>query len=153
MTRHEGDPASRVPAIKREHQVPGFIAGAPLHNEEMDKGTSKTISRAPTVLEDGSFYVCFKDGDIRNPVNFSPTRKWAITIIACVFTSIVAAAVSSYTMGYSSMIRDLNCTLFQATLGFSVYTIGFALVPLVTSSSARNSAAFLFTSSRLLCLY
>lgn len=56
-TRHKGDPAFRVPAIKREHQVPEFIAGAPLHNEEMDKGTSKTISRAPTVLEDGSFDV------------------------------------------------------------------------------------------------
>ncbi|KAG2058682.1 MFS general substrate transporter [Suillus hirtellus] len=144
MTRHEGDPAFRVPAIKREHQVLEFIAGAPLHNEEMDKGTSKTISCAPTVLEDGFSYVDFEDGDMRNPVNFSPTRKWAITINACVFTSIVAAAVSSYTMGYSSMIKDLNCTLFQATLGFSVYTIGFALVPLVTSSFSEEFGRFPF---------
>ncbi|KAG2110577.1 major facilitator superfamily domain-containing protein [Suillus discolor] len=141
MTRHQGDPAFRVLA---EHQVTEFITDAPLHNEEGDKGTSKTISRAPTVLEDGFLYVDFEDGDMRNPVNFSPTRKWAITINACVFTSTVAAAISSYTMGYSSMIRDLNCTLFQATLGFSVYTIGFALVPLVTSSFSEEFGRFPF---------
>lgn len=32
------------------------------------------------------------------------------------------------------MIHDLHCTHLQATLGLSVYALGFAVVPLVTSS-------------------
>ncbi|KAG1776576.1 major facilitator superfamily domain-containing protein, partial [Suillus placidus] len=86
----------------------------------------------------------FEDRDRRNPVNFSLARKWAITINACAFTSIVAAAASSYTMGYSSMTRDLDCTLFQATLGLSVYTLGFAFMPLVTSSFSEEFGRFPF---------
>jgi predicted MFS family arabinose efflux permease len=31
------------------------------------------------------------------------------------------------------MMRDLNCTLFQATLGLSLYALGFGLVPLLTA--------------------
>lgn len=45
----------------------------------------------------------------------------------------VAAAASTYAMGYTSMMRDLNCSLFQATLGLSLYALGFAVVPLLTA--------------------
>jgi hypothetical protein len=37
-------------------------------------------------------------------------------------------------MGYQSMMRDLNCTQFQATVGLSLWSIGFGTVPLITSS-------------------
>ncbi|KAG1834348.1 major facilitator superfamily domain-containing protein [Suillus subluteus] len=131
--------AAPVPLVHEE-----VYTNAPLQIDERDEETLKTISHAPTVVEAESFYVDFEDGDRRNPVNFSPARKWAITINACAFTGIVAAAASSYTMGYSSMIRDLDCTLFQATLGFSVFTIGFALAPLVTSSFSEEFGRFPF---------
>jgi len=36
------------------------------------------------------------------------------------------------------MIRDLNCTHFQATAGLSVYALGFGLVPLVTASFSEE---------------
>jgi predicted MFS family arabinose efflux permease len=36
-------------------------------------------------------------------------------------------------MGYQSMMRDLNCTQFQATVGLSIWSVGFGLVPLITS--------------------
>lgn len=32
------------------------------------------------------------------------------------------------------MMRDLNCTQFQATVGLSLWSIGFGTVPLITSS-------------------
>ncbi|KAG2142857.1 major facilitator superfamily domain-containing protein [Suillus bovinus] len=154
MNHHEGDPAFRVLSITCERQVPESVnlpiaapvllvqeetyIDAPLHTEERNKGALKTIFHAPTVLENRSFYIDFEDGDRRNPVNFSPARRWAMTINACAFTGVVAAAVSSYNMGFSSMTRDLDCTLFQATLGFSMYILGFALVPLVTSSFSEE---------------
>ena len=36
------------------------------------------------------------------------------------------------------MIRDLHCTESQATLGLSVYPLGFGLVPLVTASFSEE---------------
>lgn len=36
------------------------------------------------------------------------------------------------------MIRDLNATQFQATIGLSTYTLGFAIVPLVSASFSEE---------------
>ncbi|KAH7908595.1 major facilitator superfamily domain-containing protein [Hygrophoropsis aurantiaca] len=95
-------------------------------------------SPVSTIAEDDSFYVDFEEDDSRDPVNFSLWRKWAITITACAFTGIVAASSSSFTMGYDTMMRDLNCTEFQATVALSLYTLGFGVVPLVTSSFSEE---------------
>ena len=36
------------------------------------------------------------------------------------------------------MMRDLHCTEFQATIGLSVYPLGFGLIPLVTASFSEE---------------
>ena len=41
-------------------------------------------------------------------------------------------------MGFPSMMRDLHCTEFQATIGLSVYPLGFGLIPLVTASFSEE---------------
>lgn len=41
-------------------------------------------------------------------------------------------------MGFASMTRDLNCTHFQATIGLSMYALGFGIVPLVTASFSEE---------------
>ena len=50
----------------------------------------------------------------------------------------VATNASSYNLGFPDMTRDLNCTQFQATVGLSMYTLGFALTPLVTASFSEE---------------
>lgn len=50
----------------------------------------------------------------------------------------IAAVVAVYNLGFPSMIRDLHCTEFQATIGLSVFTLGFGVVPLVTSSFSEE---------------
>lgn len=45
-------------------------------------------------------------------------------------------------MGFASMTRDLNCTDFQATIGLSVYALGFGVVPLVTASFSEEFGRF-----------
>jgi hypothetical protein len=37
-------------------------------------------------------------------------------------------------MGYQSMMRDLDCTQFQATVALIMMPVSFGLVPLITSS-------------------
>ncbi|KAG1779255.1 MFS general substrate transporter, partial [Suillus placidus] len=80
----------------------------------------------------------FDKGDPRDPKNFSYARKWTITLICCAFGGITAAASSSYSISYESMMKDLNCTRLQATLGLSLYAIGFGIIPLISSSFSEE---------------
>ncbi|KAF8993764.1 MFS general substrate transporter [Cyathus striatus] len=133
------------------------------HAEELDEGLYRQMSnlvRAPTqnssrtasvsghrersatssVTEKKNdvIYVEFEEGDRRNPINFSNRKKWAITALACFSTLLASSTSSTYSMGYASMTRDLNCTEFQATIGLSTYVLGFAVVPLVTASLSEE---------------
>ena len=49
-----------------------------------------------------------------------------------------ASTVSAYNMGFDTMMLDLNCTEFQATIGLSVYALGFGVVPLVSASLSEE---------------
>ncbi|KAG1731631.1 major facilitator superfamily domain-containing protein, partial [Suillus paluster] len=82
--------------------------------------------------------VKFDEGDRRDPKNFSYAHKWAITLTCCAFAGITAAASSSYSISYESMMQDLNCTRLQVTLGLSLYAMGFGIVPLISSSFSED---------------
>lgn len=97
----------------------------------------------------------FDEGDPRDPANFTYARKWAITVTASFFSLItgaifnstvealidnipIASSSGAYALGFPSMTRDLHATRFQGTVGISTYTLGFALVPLVTTSFSEE---------------
>ncbi|TEB30611.1 MFS general substrate transporter [Coprinellus micaceus] len=73
-----------------------------------------------------------------NPLNFSKRKKWTITVVACFFTLLAAAATTSYTMGYPSMTQELGCTESQAIIGLSAYVISYAITPLFTSAFSEE---------------
>ncbi|KAN0085682.1 Major facilitator superfamily domain containing protein [Tylopilus felleus] len=83
-------------------------------------------------------HVEFEDGDQRNPQNYPPLKKWAITLTACYFSGMTGAAASSFPISTPSLIRDLHCTQTEAALGLSLYALGFGFVPLVTSSFSEE---------------
>lgn len=41
-------------------------------------------------------------------------------------------------MGTESMMRDLNCTQFQATIALCVYALGYAVVPLFSTAFSEE---------------
>ncbi|KAJ3568995.1 hypothetical protein NP233_g5354 [Leucocoprinus birnbaumii] len=83
-------------------------------------------------------WVEYEPNDPRQPINFSRSKKWAITLVACFATFLSGSAVAAYPFGYQSMIRDLNCTEFQATLGLSSYTLGLGIVPMFISALSEE---------------
>jgi MFS family permease len=66
--------------------------------------------------------------------------KWATK--DSYYDVLIAAVVAVYNLGFPSMIRDLHCTELQATIGLSVFTLGFGVVPLVTSSFSEEFGRF-----------
>ncbi|KAK0189257.1 MFS polyamine transporter [Armillaria mellea] len=98
--------------------------------------TSSDVEKKADYIE--PLYVEFEIGDLRNPINFSRRRKWAITILSSFATLLAATTAAGYNLGFDSMTRDLNCTRFQATIGLSTYTLGFGIVPLFTASFSEE---------------
>ncbi|KLO13266.1 MFS general substrate transporter [Schizopora paradoxa] len=120
-------------AFHHEHHQHSKDGGADDKEEPSHTNTSceKEIQSSTESAE--IIYVDWEPNDPRNPATYSNTRKWVITVTACAMTGLSAAVASTYPIGYGSMTADLNCTTFQATIGLSLYTLGFGLIPLVTA--------------------
>lgn len=50
----------------------------------------------------------------------------------------LAASAPTYAMGYTSMMRDLNASWIDVTWGLSLYSLGFALLPLFLSPLSED---------------
>ncbi|KAF8966270.1 major facilitator superfamily domain-containing protein [Flammula alnicola] len=106
--------------------------------DEYSMKEKNSLTIATEGVSDESFIVRFSPGDLRNPINFSKTRKWIITVVTSFFTLLVSASATSFSEGEASMMKDLNCTSFEATLGLSLYCLGFGIVPLFTSALSEE---------------
>ncbi|KIM52403.1 hypothetical protein SCLCIDRAFT_18159 [Scleroderma citrinum Foug A] len=97
---------------------------------------SAILSTSPSTLQDSGekiIYVEFTEGDVRNPINYSRVKKWAITLTACIFAATTSASASSYAISLSSMTKELKCSDIDLALGLGLYPAGFGVAPLFTS--------------------
>ncbi|GJE99244.1 MFS general substrate transporter [Phanerochaete sordida] len=133
----EGSPlyASAAPP---PDSAPAHAPASPGHTRD-DTAVDLEAGAPPKDDDDsGPLYVEFLPADARDPAHFSPARKWLITLCAVFFTALAAANGATYNLGFPGMVRDLGCTEFEATVGLSLYTLGFALTPLVTASFSEE---------------
>lgn len=70
---------------------------------------------------------------LANPINWSQSRKWKITVASCYMASLISIAASAYSSGVDQMIVDLHSSRLLVTAGISFFTIGVAIFPLLTS--------------------
>ncbi|KZP30480.1 MFS general substrate transporter [Athelia psychrophila] len=106
------------------------------HADKYEDGEKQTVIMDEEEPE--PVYVEFKAGDERNPIAYPNSLKWKITLVGCAFTILSASTGSSYNLGFGSMTKDLNCSEFQATIGLSMYALGFGIVPLFSSSFSEE---------------
>ncbi|KAJ5769645.1 hypothetical protein N7520_004204 [Penicillium odoratum] len=81
--------------------------------------------------EDDPFVVNWMPKDFRNPLQLSNPMKWSITMVAAMETLVVALVSSAYTGGIVQIEEQFMTTTEIATLGVSLYVLGFALGPLL----------------------
>ncbi|KAJ7147629.1 MFS polyamine transporter [Mycena crocata] len=99
---------------------------------------SKQGRMGSTPPDEDEFCVAFLEADPRNPLTFSPFKKWSVVSAPIVLSVLASSTASAYTLGIPSMMRDTHCTNFQATLGLSVYALGYGVVPLFTSAFSES---------------
>ncbi|KAK8101879.1 putative mfs-multidrug-resistance transporter [Apiospora kogelbergensis] len=69
--------------------------------------------------------------DPRNPFNFSTVTKWFITFTVALATLAVALVSSAYSGGIRQIIMEFGINQEVATLGVSLFVLGFAVGPLL----------------------
>ncbi|CZR67442.1 related to synaptic vesicle transporter SVOP and related transporters (major facilitator superfamily) [Phialocephala subalpina] len=81
--------------------------------------------------EEDPYIVEFLHNDPRNPRNFPIWGKWFITILVAVATLGVTFDSSAYTGGIRHIMQQFSVSQEVATLGVSLFVLGFAIGPLL----------------------
>ena len=81
--------------------------------------------------EANPYVVEFIPHDPRNPMNFPEWKKWFLTLTVAFATLAVAFVSTAYTASITQIIDDFHCSQEIATLGVSLFVLGFAIGPLL----------------------
>lgn len=77
------------------------------------------------------YIVTWLPNDPCNPMNYPSGIKWTITALVAIATLSVSFASSAYSGGLREIRTELGVSEILATLGISLFVLGFALGPLM----------------------
>lgn len=109
------DKTTRIPSLFRTH-VPNDA-----HNQAYQGSGTSTDPYIIDYLHD----------DPHDAMNFTKGRKWTIAVLQSLSTFAVTFASSVYASGIDGIKREFNVSGEVATLGLSLFVLGFALGPLI----------------------
>ncbi|KAJ5774847.1 hypothetical protein N7457_009743 [Penicillium paradoxum] len=81
--------------------------------------------------DEDPFVVTWIPDDPRNPMNWSEAKKWTFTLLVAIATLAVALVSSAYTGGLREIMVEFKIGQEVATLGVSLFVLGFAIGPLL----------------------
>ncbi|KAH7063510.1 major facilitator superfamily domain-containing protein [Macrophomina phaseolina] len=97
------------------------------------------------------YIVVWLDDDPVNPMNYPIAVKWTITMLVAVATLAVAFVSSAYSGGVREIIAEFGVVQIIATLGISLFVLGFAIGPLIWAPmSELFGRQFLFFGTYML---
>jgi hypothetical protein len=88
-------------------------------------------SYAGNGTDDDPYIVDYLHNDRQDAMNFSKGRKWAIAVLQSLSTFAVTFASSVYASGIEGVMQRFDVSAEVATLGLSLFVLGFALGPLI----------------------
>lgn len=81
--------------------------------------------------DDDPYIIDYLHNDTQDAMKFSKRRKWAIAILQSLSTFAVTFASSVYASGIKGVMKHFDVSDEVATLGLSLFVLGFALGPLI----------------------
>lgn len=81
--------------------------------------------------EEDPYLISWIPNDPRNPMLFPPIIKWFITFVIAIATLAVALVSSAYSGGVIQIMEGFGISEEVATLGISLFVMGFAIGPLM----------------------
>ncbi|KAG2418543.1 hypothetical protein HFD88_001644 [Aspergillus terreus] len=94
----------------------------------------KSIPIAPKKTKDGAILVdWYYTDDAENPHNWSNLKRALIATIICLYTFVVYTTSAIYTSSVGGIIAQFGVSELLATLGLSLYVLGYGIGPLLFS--------------------
>ncbi|KIY73060.1 MFS general substrate transporter [Cylindrobasidium torrendii FP15055 ss-10] len=83
--------------------------------------------------DDGTLVTWYGDDDPDNPLNWSPKKRGFVTFLICFlnFSSYTGSAI--YTAAIPSIMESFDVSLTYATLGLTLYVLGYGIGPMFLS--------------------
>lgn len=94
------------------------------------------------------YLVDFIPNDPYNPIGFSNSKKWTITLIQAAATFTVAFSSSVYTGGVIDILQEFKVSHEVVILGVSFFVLGFAVGPMIWAPMSElfgRQVVFFFT--------
>lgn len=125
---HSSEPLSR--ASTQASQIEARLQLEEQH--EIEK--TKSIPIAPKKTKDGAILVdWYYTDDSDNPHNWSNRKRALIATIICLYTFVVYTTSAIYTSSTEGIMREFGVDTLLATLGLSLYVLGYGIGPLAFS--------------------
>ncbi|CAG8019021.1 unnamed protein product [Penicillium nalgiovense] len=130
-----GSPGDSEPLSRASTQASIQFTEARLEADEQHEIEKiKSIPIAPKKTKDGSILVdWYYTDDSENPHNWSNGKRAFITILICLYTFVVYTTSAIYTSSTEGVMREFGVSTLVATLGLSLYVLGYGTGPLVFS--------------------
>lgn len=114
------------------------VTRTPVHDVESNMGSNvervKSVPIVPKRTKDNAILVdwYYTDDDM-NPHNWSNRRRLLVTTIICLYTFVVYTTSAIYTTSEPGVQQAFNVSEVKATLGLSLYVLGYGVGPLIFS--------------------
>ncbi|KAF4417260.1 hypothetical protein F53441_14527, partial [Fusarium austroafricanum] len=103
-------------------------------DEQHDVEKVKSIPVVPKRTKDGSILVdWYYSDDNENPHNWTNNRRLGVSLIICLYTFVVYTSSAIYTSSTEGVMRAFGVSQLKATLGLSLYVLGYGIGPLIFS--------------------
>ncbi|QPC78656.1 hypothetical protein HYE68_009408 [Fusarium pseudograminearum] len=103
-------------------------------DEEHDVEKVKSIPVVPKRTKDGHILVdWYYSDDNENPHNWTNNRRLGVALIICLYTFVVYTSSAIYTSSTEGVMRAFGVSQLKATLGLSLYVLGYGTGPLIFS--------------------
>lgn len=103
-------------------------------DEEHDVEKVKSIPVVPKRTKDGHILVdWYYSDDNENPHNWTNNRRVGVALIICLYTFVVYTSSAIYTSSTEGVMRAFGVSQLKATLGLSLYVLGYGTGPLIFS--------------------
>ena len=79
--------------------------------------------------EEDPYVVEWIEKDLRNPMTWGNTKKWAMTLAMAIAILTVSFCSSAFSGGIQQIIVEFGTSREVVTLGISLFVLGFALGP------------------------
>ncbi|KAH7459063.1 Caffeine resistance protein 5 [Fusarium oxysporum f. sp. matthiolae] len=103
-------------------------------DEQHDIEKVQSIPVVPKRTKDGAILVdWYYSDDSDNPQNWTNNKRLGISLMICLYTFVVYTSSAIYTSSTEGVMRTFGVSQLKATLGLSIYVLGYGIGPLVFS--------------------